>query len=112
MNLRAYTKAIVQVIVTVLAAIAAVYTDGVSAHEWVNIGIIGAGALSVFTAPNVPGAAYTKTILSAITAGLVVLTSAITGGVSFPELVQIIIAAAGALGVYVFKNVPELGVHD
>jgi hypothetical protein len=112
MNLRAYTKAIVQVIVTVLAAIAAVYTDGVSTREWVNIAIIGAGALSVFTAPNVPGAAYTKSFLAAVTAGLVVLTSAVTDGVSFPELVQCVIAAAGALGVYVFKNEPELGVHD
>lgn len=112
MNLKAYTKAIVQVVITILAAIAAVYTDGVTNQEWVSIAIIGAGALSVFTAPNVPGAAYTKSILAAITAGLVVLTSAVTGGVQFNELVQIIIAAAGALGVYVFKNEPELGVHD
>ena len=109
-NWRAYTKTVVQVIVTVLVALAAVWTGGVTSVELVNVAIVGAGALSVFTAPNVPGAEYTKGILAAITAGLVVLASAITGGVGFPELVQILVAAAGAVGVVAFENKPKLGV--
>lgn len=108
--MRKYTKAIVQVVVTILVALAAVWTGGVTNMELVNVAIVGAGALGVFTAPNVPGAAYTKGILAAITAGLVVLASAITGGVAFPELVQIIVAAAGAVGVFALPNRPELGV--
>ena len=107
---RAYTKFIVQAVIAVLVALAAVWTDGVTAIEWVNVSIVGVTALGVFTAPNVPGAAYTKAILSALGAGLVVLTSAITGGVSFPEFVQIIVAAAGAVGVFAFENKPRLGV--
>lgn len=107
---RAYTKSIVQVLITVLVAVAAVWTGGVTPIEWVNIGIVGVTALNVFAAPNVPGAAYTKAILSATGAGLVVLTSAITGGISFPELVQILVAGAGAVGVFAFDNKPKLGV--
>ena len=112
MNWKAYSKFIVQVIVTVLVALAAVWTGGVSSVEWVNVAIVGVGALAVFTAPNVPGAEHTKTILAALTAGLVVLASAIIGGVTFPETVQIIVAVAGAAGVYVARNNPALGVHD
>ena len=109
-NWRAYTKFIVQAIITVLVALAAVWTGGVTNVEWINVGIVGVSALSVFAAPNVPGAAYTKAILSALGAALVVLTSAITGGIVFPELVQILVAAAGAVGVFAFPNKPELGV--
>ena len=109
-NWRAYTKFIVQAIVTVLVALAAVWTGGVTPVEWVNVSIVGVGALAVFAAPNVPGAEYTKSILSALSAGLVVLASVIIGGVTFPEVVQIIVAAAGAVGVLAFKNQPELGV--
>ncbi len=110
--MKKYTKTIVQVVITILVALAAVWDGGVLASEWINVAIVGAGALSVFTAPNVPGAAYTKTILSAITAGLVVLASVITGGLVFPELIQILLAAAGAVGVYALPNKPELGVHN
>lgn len=108
-----YAKAVVEVVITVLAALAVVWAGGVSAEEWVNVAIIGAGALGVFAAPNVPGAEYTKAILAATTAGLVVLASVITSGVGFPELVQIIIAAAGAVGVYAIPNkgVPTVGAR-
>lgn len=104
MTVTDYTKAIVQVLITVGAYLAAVWTGGVTPIEWVNVAIVGVGALMVFAAPNIPGAAYTKSILSALTAGLVVLSSAITGGISVPELIQIVIAAAGAVGVYVLPN--------
>ena len=104
--MKRYTKAIVQVVVTVLVALAAVWTGGVTVAEWVNIAIVGVGACSVFAAPNVPGARYTKSILSALAAGLVVLASAITGGIQFPEVVQIVVAALGAVGVYALPNKP------
>ena len=109
-NWRAYTKFLTQAVITVLVALAAVTTGGITNIELVNVAIVGVGALGVFAAPNVPGAAYTKAVLSALTAGLVVLTSAITGGIVFPELVQILVAAAGAVGVFAFPNKPELGV--
>lgn len=109
-NWRAYTKFIVQAVIAVLVALAAVWTGGVTNVEIINVAIVGVGALSVFAAPNVPGAAYTKAILAALSAALVVLTSAVTGGIVFPELVQILVAAAGAVGVFALPNKPDLGV--
>lgn len=107
---KAYAKFIVQAVITILAALAAVWTGGVTAQEWVNVAIVGTGALAVFAAPNVPGAVYTKAILASLAAGLVVLNSVVVGGLTFPEIVQIVIAAAGAVGVYAVKNQPNVGV--
>lgn len=76
----------------------------ISNVEWVNIAIMGVGACAVFAAPNVPGAMYTKSILAVLSAVLVFLTSAITDGVSPTEWLQIIIIAAGALGIYAVPN--------
>lgn len=99
-----YSKAIAQVVATVLVALAAVWTGGVTNVELINVCIVGVGALAVFAAPNVPGARYTKSILAVLSAVLVVLASVITGGLVFPEIVQIVIAGLGALGVYAVPN--------
>lgn len=101
-----YAKALAAVVVTVLAALAASLTgdNTISSAEWVNVAILAVGAGAVFAAPNVPGARYTKSILAVLTAGLTVLVSAIVGGVSPTEWIQIILAAAGAVGVYAVPN--------
>lgn len=104
--MKKYAKFFAAVVVTVLAAVAAALTgdNTISASEWVNVAILAAGACGVFTAANVPGARYTKFVLAALTAGLTVLASAVTGGVSPVELIQIVLAAAGAVGVYAVPN--------
>lgn len=101
-----YAKAILAVVVTVLAAVAAALTgdNTVSSTEWVNVAVLAVGACGVFAAPNVPGARYTKGILAFLTAGLTVLVSAIVGGISPVELIQILVAAAGAVGVVAVPN--------
>lgn len=99
-----YTKFIVMVLVTALTAVAAVLSGGITSAEWVTVAIATVGALSVFAAPNVPGAAYTKSILAVLTAVLAFLVTAITGGINASELIQIAILAAGAVGVYAFPN--------
>jgi hypothetical protein len=101
-----YTKSILHALATIAAAVVAAGAgDGhISGPEWVNVAIIGVGTLAVFTAPNVPFAAYTKSILAAFTAGLTVLASAILGGITTVEWYQIAAAALGAVGVYAFKN--------
>lgn len=104
MGLTTYTKFLVQVLVTIGAAVAAAWTGGVTPTEWINIAIVGVGALAVFAGPNVPGALYTKSILSFLAAALVVAASAITGGFSVPEIIQIVIAGCGAIGVYALPN--------
>lgn len=101
-----YAKFFAAVVATVLAAIsAALFGDNtISNPEWVNIAIAGVGACAVFAAPNVPGAAYTKTVLAVLTAVLTVLASVILGGVTTTEWIQIALAGLGALGVYSVPN--------
>lgn len=98
-----YGKSIAQVIATIIAAIVAAMTGDnvISAQEWVNVAILGVGAAMVFAAPNVPGARYTKTVLAVLTAVLTLLASYITGGLTQTEILQMVLAALGALGVYV-----------
>lgn len=101
-----YAKFFAAVVATVISGIvAALYGDGtVSSTEWVNVAIAAVGALAVFAAPNVPGAAYTKSILAVLAAGLAVAASAIVGGITPTEWMQIALAALGALGVYAVPN--------
>lgn len=101
-----YTKSILAVIATVASALIAALTgdNTISNPEWVNVAILGVGAASVFAAPNVPFANYTKSILAVFTAVLTVLASAIIGGVTQTELLQMVVAGLGAVGVYAFKN--------
>jgi hypothetical protein len=105
-----YAKAILAVVATVITAVVAMGGNGITPVEWVNVAIAGVGACAVFAAPNVPGALYTKSILAVLTAVLGFLTSAIVGGVSHQEWLQIIVLALGAVGVYAVPN-KENGVN-
>ncbi|MFA7264861.1 MAG: hypothetical protein WC054_00875 [Candidatus Nanopelagicales bacterium] len=109
-----YAKLVMQVVVTIAAAlVAALAGDNVvDSVEWVNVAIIGVGAAAVFTAPNIPGAKYTKFIVSALAAILTVLASAIVGGIQTVELIQMLIAAAGAVGVYAIPNRGQTVSYD
>jgi hypothetical protein len=104
-----YSKLIVMVLVTVATALSGVWTDGITAADWVNVAIAAVGAAGVFAAPNVPGAKYTKSVLAVLAAVLTFLVSAIAGGISPQEWIQIFILAAGAVGVYAVPNVDEAG---
>lgn len=106
-----YWKAIIGVVVTVLSAVGASLTGDnvVSPNEWVNVAIAGVTAAGVFAAPNVPGAKYTKAVLAVLGAVLTALSSSIIGGVTATEAIQIVVAAAGALGVYAKANNGTVG---
>ena len=96
-----YAKSIGMVLMTVVTAIVAALTDNkVSTAEWINIAILGFGAASVFTAPNVPYAKYTKTTIAVLTAGLTAVASYLTGGITTAEWLQVLVAAIGAGSVY------------
>jgi hypothetical protein len=104
-----YAKALAAVVATVLSGvIAALAGDAViDLQEWVNVAILAAGALAVFTAPNVPGARYTKSALAVITAVLTLAVNLIAGGLDVTEWLQLGMAALGALGVYAVPNRPS-----
>jgi hypothetical protein len=100
----AYLKMFAQVVATVLAGLVAAQTGGVTSVEWIQIATLGVGAAAVFAGPNVPGAVFTKSILSVLAAVLVVLESVIVGGISTPDIYMMVIAGLGALGVYAVPN--------
>lgn len=100
-----YAKFIAATIATVLSAIVAAATDSViTADEWVNVAILGVGSLAVFSAPNVPGASTTKAVIAVLTGVLTLLVSLISDGLTTPEVLQLIVAGLGAIGVYAVPN--------
>lgn len=105
-----YAKAIAVVVATVLSGVIAALTGDatISNSEWINVAILGAGALVVFTAPNVPGARYTKAALAVVTAVLTLAVNLISGGLDVTEWLQLGMAALSALGVYAVPNKDQL----
>lgn len=96
-----YAKTIVQALGTIAAAIAAVFVgDGaVTSGEWINVAIIGVGAVHVWAAANYPTFPYAKLWASTATAVLTLAASLITDGLTTGEIAQLVIAALTALGV-------------
>lgn len=99
-----YWKSILSVVATILTAVVALSGGGISSGEWIQVAVAGVGACAIFTGANVPGAVYTKTVLAVLAAVLAFLTSAIVGGVSGTEWLQIAVLALGAVGVYAVPN--------
>lgn len=104
--IKPYWKGILAILATLLSAVGAALAgdEVISSNEWVNIAIAGVTAAGVLAAPNVPGAKYTKTVLAVLGAGLAVMASAIIGGITYTEWIQIAIAGFGAVGVYAKRN--------
>lgn len=109
-----YAKLLMQVLVTIaVAVVAALAGDNlVDSIEWVNVAIVGVGAAAVFYGPNIPGAPVTKLVLSALAAILTILASAITDGIQTVEVIQMLIAAAGAVGVWAVPNTGQTVSFD
>lgn len=109
-----YGKFIAEVVATVVAALAAALAGDnvIDVSEWINVVILGLGAVAVLGAGNLPDGvwAFTKTIVAGATAGAVFLQSAITDGVSGAEWLQFVLAIAGAVGVFAVKG-PRVEVY-
>lgn len=98
-------KAIVQLLMTVLAAVVPALAAGpMTVETWINVVILGAGVIMVYNAANIPGWEYAKLIASAVSAVAVLLVSAWQGGLSGAEIIQLVLAAAGAVGVGALPN--------
>lgn len=109
-----YAKSGAAVVATVLSGVVAALTGDnlISPVEWINVSILGVGALAVFAAPNVPGARVTKAVLAVLSAVLVLLVNLIVDGVTVSEWLQLGVAALGALGVYAVPNTGSAHVVD
>jgi hypothetical protein len=101
-------KAIVQLVVAVLAAIlpSLLVEEPLGLVGWVNVIVLGAGAIHVFNSANsVPGWPIAKAIASAVAAIGVVLISALAdSSIDAGEWVQVITALLGAGAVYAVPN--------
>lgn len=102
-----YAKALLAVVAAIISAIVAVLTDNViTPEEWVNVAIAGVGAITIALAANMPAGrwAYVKFYIAGLTAGLTFLASAITGGLSGAELMQLLVVVLGGAGVFAVSN--------
>lgn len=105
--------ALSQVLVAVLAVLVVALQDNrIDGPETINAVIIGLGAIGVWFVPilDVRYGSLTKAAVSVLTAGLVVLASALTDGVSGAEWLQIVLAGFGAVGIAVGPTAPEVPV--
>jgi hypothetical protein len=101
------TKALVQLVMTVLAALVPALTAGpLDTAAWVNVVVLAAGVVMVYNASNDhPGWTYAKLVASFVSAVAVVLLSALTdGAITSVEVIQMILAGAAAVGVGAIPN--------
>lgn len=101
-----YAKFLLAAAATAITGIVGAMTDGlITSPEWVNVAIMFVGSLGVLTSPNIPGAKYTKSVLAALTAVLVLLVSYIADNrLSVEEILQLVVAALGAVGIVAVPN--------
>jgi len=111
MKLDWYYRAAIQVAAAILAAAVPLLAAGgaLTQVEVVNLVIVGLGGAVVFVAPDVPGAPYTKPLLSALTAAAMLLQTflqvhGMVQHVTPAEWIQIVLAALGAAGVLAVPN--------
>lgn len=67
--------------------------------EWVQIVLAALTAVTVYLVPLVPAYPWIKSAVGALTAGAQVLVTVIDGGVNGNDVLMIVFAAAGALGI-------------
>jgi predicted small integral membrane protein len=97
-----YLKFAAQVAATALAAlIAGLLDDRLDFVEWLNVGVMALGSVGVLGAGNLPAGVwrYTKAIVAAASAVLVLWQSLASGGMTSSEWMQLAVAALGAVGV-------------
>jgi hypothetical protein len=98
-----YGKAIIAAAYAVAVVVIPFATgdNRIDPSEWVAIAIAVCTAILTYVAPLAPGATWIKTAVGAVLAGLQILTTAIVGGVDGNDVVVIIAAVIGALGIMV-----------
>lgn len=100
-------KAVAQLVMTVLAGIVPALVAGpLGVAGWINVITLAAGVIMVYNAANIPGWSYAKLVASATSAVAVLLLSSLSGGISNAEIIQMVLAAAAALGVGAIPNGP------
>lgn len=97
-----------------VAAIVIPFVDAGGAPDaegWVQAGIGVVTAFGVYITPIIPEAPWTKTAVGVLLAGLQVMTTSVLGGVTGAEILLMVAAAAGALGISVAPATSADGTH-
>lgn len=97
-----YAKALAAVLVAIATAVVAALTDSAfTAQEGVIVAGVGVSAVGVAIVPNLTAgpAAYAKAAVAFLGAGLGALAVLMVGGLTLAEVLEALIAAAGAVGV-------------
>jgi hypothetical protein len=98
-------KTLVQLLATVLAAVVPAFAAGpLDMVGWFNVIVLAAGAFMVYNAANIPGWNYAKLLASGVSAVAVLLMSSWSGGLSTAEIMQLVLAFLGAVGVGAIPN--------
>jgi hypothetical protein len=101
-----YNKALMSIIAAVIAFWATAVVDGVTITDYINGGIALVTAFGVYLVPNVPDQPWAKAAVAVLGAMLTVLLAAYSDSVvTSAEILNIALAAFGALGVGVVANV-------
>ncbi len=106
-------KAIFSALYAVAAVAVPLFSTGghPGAEGWVQIGIAVATAASTYIIPIIPEAPWAKTAVTVLLAALQVLTTAVIGGIDGNDVLLIVFAIGGALGVALAPATSANGVH-
>jgi hypothetical protein len=105
-----YKKAAGVLLVAVLAVLASVITDGITAKEWTVVAGVGLASFGTSIVPNLPTGigGYAKAITTFLIGGTAVLSVVIDGGLTTAELIEVLLAAFAAVGITVVpKNIGD-----
>lgn len=98
--MRRYGKVLVAVAYATATALLAFLDDNtLSMEEWVLVVIAFFTAIMTYVVPVTPEWPWMKTVVGAMLVGLGVLVNVIIGGISQSDILEIIVAVLGAIGI-------------
>lgn len=106
-----YAKSVMQVVATMASAAVVFLATGTAwtAANTLNTILAGVMAVGVLYVPNAPNAPVAKMVVSLLSAVLALAATFVVGGFTTSEILQLVVAGLGALGVYAVRNDPAVG---
>lgn len=94
-----YGKLLWAVVGAVVFFLQAALRDGMTADEWVGVIIAAANVVVVYLAQDTDAVAWVKSAVGGVLMGLLILQTAITGGLTSGEWMDILVAVLTGAGV-------------
>jgi hypothetical protein len=105
-----YAKSVLQVVATMASAAVVFLATGTAwtAANTLNVILAGVMAVGVLYVPNTANAPVAKMVVSLLSAVLALAATFVVGGFTTSEILQLVVAGLGALGVYGVRNDPAV----